>query len=60
MNRTTAGYAVILLWVAVSIGWVMNIIQLIQTADNGITGMYLLKIVGIFLAPLGALLGWIN
>ena len=58
--REGTGWFIIILWFAMVIGWVMNIVQLIQTADNGVTGMYILKIVGIFAAPLGGLLGWIG
>lgn len=39
-------------------GWVENIIKLVHIADLPITGMFILRVVGIFLAPLGALLGY--
>lgn len=50
----------IILWVAGIAGWIMNIIQVIKMADAGFTAMFVLKIVGIFAAPLGAILGWIG
>lgn len=40
------------------IGWVMNIYDVVQMLDGDITGKFLLKFVGIFLAPLGSVLGW--
>lgn len=40
------------------IGWVMNIIDVIQMLDGDITGMFILKMVGIFITPLGSILGW--
>ena len=41
-------------------GWVMNISQVIGMADAGVTGLFVLKCVGIAVAPLGAVLGWIG
>lgn len=44
-------------------GWVLNIISLIKIAlqdDASITALLLLKIAGIFFAPLGAILGWVT
>ena len=38
-------------------GWVNNIIAL--ASAETITGLIVLRIVGIFIAPLGAVLGWI-
>ena len=39
------------------VGWVYNIIAL--ASAETITGLVVLRIVGIFIAPLGAVLGWI-
>lgn len=41
------------------IGWVMNIIATVAIANDPITGMFILRVIGIFLAPLGAILGWL-
>lgn len=41
------------------LGWIMNIMTLIQTADAAVTGMFILRCVGIFVAPLGAVLGYV-
>lgn len=40
------------------IGWVMNIVKFIYMLDYGITAMFIARIVGIFFAPLGSILGW--
>ena len=42
-----------------TIGWVLNIMQLFTSTFDPLTGEVLLKIIGIFLTPLGAVLGWI-
>jgi len=39
------------------IGWICNIIE-IAHADL-VTGLVILRVVGIFMFPLGAVLGWI-
>lgn len=45
---------------AMAIGWVMNVVQLVYLADAPITVLTILKIVGIFAAPLGGVLGWVG
>lgn len=39
-------------------GWVWNIVKLAHMGFDPLTGMAVLRIVGIFLAPLGAILGY--
>lgn len=53
------------LWFAVCIagliGWVLNIVKIIQTgftvAEWG--GFEVARVIGVFLAPLGAVMGWL-
>jgi len=40
-----------------AVGWIMNIVAVAQS--DVVTGMVILRVVGIFMAPLGAVLGWI-
>ena len=55
----------IVLWVAAAVGWVMNVINVINALMTNvpfveaITGTVVLQIVGIFVAPLGAILGYV-
>lgn len=42
------------------IGWVLNIVKLIQCAGGGVTGMLIIRIIGIFVAPLGCIMGYIS
>lgn len=56
------GIGVIGIFIAGVVGWVMNIISLFTSADvslASLTLMTVLRIVGIFVPPLGAVLGWI-
>jgi len=39
-------------------GWVLNIIAIAHANFNDITGLLVLRIIGVFVAPLGAILGY--
>ena len=43
---------------AAIVGWVMNIVEVVQTVSDPITGMFILRCFGIIAAPLGAVLGY--
>ena len=48
-----------LAWVVGIIGWVMNIVELVNAPALAQWGaMEVLRVVGIFVAPLGGVLGW--
>ena len=40
------------------VGWVMNIFDIVAAVSGPITAMFILRCVGIFVAPLGAILGY--
>lgn len=40
-------------------GWIANIVKLISMIDGEITAMFVARAVGIFAAPLGAILGYL-
>lgn len=48
-------YVTILLLLLV--GWVRNIIAIIDS-DGTITGMLIGRVIGVFVAPIGSILGW--
>lgn len=50
-------FFIIALFVLGAVGWVMNIVT-IAKADY-FTGMIVIRAIGVFIAPLGAVLGWI-
>lgn len=52
MGFTSAIFVFLLL-----VGWVMNIVEL--AAMEGFSGMLVLRVAGIFIAPLGAILGYL-
>ena len=45
--------------IAIAYGWIMNIVSIAHSSFNDITGMLVLRVVGIFVAPLGTVLGFI-
>lgn len=57
MKALLFGYVVAL--IAAVIGWVMNIIALVHMFNGDITPLFIGRIVGIFFAPLGAILGYL-
>lgn len=54
--------ALIVTWLLLVIlgfaGWVMNIVSIVHS-DGGMTGMFIVRCIGILVAPLGAVLGYI-
>jgi hypothetical protein len=54
---------IFLVWLLVVVfggyGWVMNIVEIVNADFNHIDGVLVVRIVGIFLAPLGAVLGYL-
>lgn len=56
----TVAIAWIVLAVTIIVGWCMNIYQITQMYDNGITAKFVFKVIGVFVFPLGGLLGIIN
>lgn len=57
------GTVATLLWLAfvgaIAYGWIMNIVAIAQSNFSDITGILVLRVVGIFVAPLGTILGYI-
>ena len=52
-----------LIWLAIlcaaAYGWVMNIVQLYHSSFSEITGQLILRVIGIFVAPLGSVMGYL-
>ena len=45
--------------IASAYGWIANIVSLYHSSFDTITGQLVLRIVGIFVAPLGAVMGYL-
>ena len=65
VKKAVMPFAVVLFWIGIVIvlvcGWFLNVHEIYQlvSTDNTITGMLIFRCIGIFIAPLGGVLGWI-
>lgn len=59
-NDSSVSVLVIYLVIIVAFlgGWIANIVKLIGSDFDPITGMVIARIIGVFLAPLGSVLGF--
>ena len=58
--RISVGWPIVLLIMGLSLyGWIMNIITLWTMPLDPLTGQLIIRIIGIFVAPLGAILGFV-
>lgn len=53
----TASLGFVILWITTIVGWVANIWQLVLSINDPIGALFVLKCIGIFFFPLGAILG---
>jgi len=54
-----ANWIVVIVWLACIGGWIANVVKFIGMLDGGVTAMFIARIVGMVLAPLGVLLGYV-
>lgn len=54
-----AVFAYFALIIAIAYGWIANIVTIAHSNFSEITGMLVLRVVGIFVAPLGVVLGYV-
>lgn len=48
----------IVVGLAAVVGWVMNIMDIVKSDFSSITGLLVLRVIGVFVPPLGAVLGY--
>jgi len=62
-SASTAGVGIVIfviaLWLAAIGGWIANIVKIFGSAADPITAWFLIRCVGVVLAPLGAVLGYL-
>lgn len=62
-QRGYAAGVAALVWLVIAVasiyGWVMNIVKLVGLLDGPINGWFIARIVGVFAAPLGVVLGYL-
>lgn len=55
-----SGYAlVVLFWLLCVFGWVMNIMTIWNTFGLPLTAKFVLRVVGVFVFPIGGVLGYL-
>jgi hypothetical protein len=56
------GITTVVFWIASAIGYIANIIQIILFAIDGgaLSLLVILKIIGVFIAPIGSLMGLVG
>ena len=59
MPQLVVALSVIGLWVAAVIGWIMNIFTLYHMSFETMTGELIVRVIGIFVAPIGAIMGYV-
>jgi hypothetical protein len=61
-KRSTTATAALLwlaIWLFAAIGWVWNVIKIVNTFDaSSISGEIVVRIIGVFVMPIGAIYGW--
>lgn len=56
---TVLDFVVVMLFVFGVGGWIANMYKIVQSSFDVITGMFIARCIGVFVAPLGAVLGWL-
>ncbi len=59
------GGGILLVWLAAVVGWIANIVQIFRvdgpfTEASTWTVLLAVKVAAVFIAPLGAVMGWIG
>ena len=49
----------VILWLAAIGGWIANIVKIFGTAADPLTAWFVIRCVGVFVAPVGAVLGYL-
>jgi hypothetical protein len=58
MDKIIAGIIGTMIVTTILYGYIMNIVAIAFTVSLPVTGMFILRIIGIFVAPLGVVLGF--
>lgn len=44
--------------IAAILGWALNLMAVFNTVNDPVTGTFIIRCIGVIVAPIGALLGW--
>jgi len=54
-----AALVMLIFWLAAIGGWVANIVKIFWSAGEPLTAIFIIRCVGVFAAPIGAILGYL-
>ena len=58
-SNTTAGILILIVWALMIGGWIANLVKFVgMIGDNEVTTMFIARVIGIPVGPLGAVLGY--
>lgn len=58
-SNTTAGILILVVWALMIGGWIANLVKFVgMIGDNEVTTMFIARVIGIPVGPLGAVLGY--
>lgn len=62
-NKSELGFILVLtlaaVWVAAIGGWIANIVKIFGSAADPLTPFFIIRCIGVFVAPVGAILGFL-
>lgn len=53
-------FSIVILWIGLVIGWIMNIVKLFGLSFDTFSPELVIRIVGVVLAPIGGVVGWMG
>lgn len=64
MKNQNSGFTLFELLIAIlvilgAVGWVMNLLEIIGSFSDPVTGAFIFRCIGVIVLPLGGILGWI-
>lgn len=59
LGFTTLELIMTIVFIVGTWGWVWNIIKIAEAGFDIVTGIFIMRCIGVFIAPLGAVLGFI-
>lgn len=54
-----SAHVILLVWLVILTGWILNIVAVCQSNFNEVTGMLVCRCIGIIVFPVGAVVGWL-
>ena len=53
------GLTLVLVWVTLFVGWIMNLMAMVHSIGGALDTIFIARIVGVFIPPLGGIFGFV-